>query len=182
MRVRSVDTDISKLPGDRPLTTSLPRATELDIVKTPRGRRTGDATFDPLEVQAWPKGQRFLNQRASLPERRVIWWLLYRAKLRPGIDFNFQNPYLGGRILHGGLVSDFDIYTIVPGHIVIWEVQGTTWHKAAWKQQKDEARRVTLLAMKEIFAVINLRESDINRGDAERDRLCESAWRLIDRG
>lgn len=182
MRERSVETKIWRPPGDRPLTTGLPRfKRELHIIKTPHGRWTGDVAFDPLEVQAWPKGQRFLGQRASLPERRVIWWLLHRAQLVPVADFSFQNPYLGGRILHGGLVSDFDIYTIVPGQVVIWEVQGETWHQAAWKQQKDETRRATLLTMREVFAVINLQESDVNRSDAERDRTCERAWQLVER-
>lgn len=181
MRVRSVKTEIHKPPYDRPLTTGIPRFKQgPHIIKTPHGRRTGDVAFDPLEVQAWPKGQRFLGQRASLPERRVIWWLLHRAQLVPVADFSFQNPYLGGRILHGGLVSDFDIYTIVPGQVVIWEVQGETWHMAQWKQQKDEARRQMLLVMPEVFAVINLQEHDVTRSDADRDRLCEEAWQLIE--
>lgn len=182
MRERSLETRIWKPPYDRPLTTGVPRfKQELHIIKTPHGRRTGDVAFDPLEVQAWPKGQRFLGQRASLPERRVIWWLVHRAQLAPVADFGFQTPYLGGRILPGGLVSDFDIYTIVPGQVVIWEVQGETWHEAAWMQQKDEARRQMLLVMPEVFAVINLQEHDVNRSDADRDRLCEEAWQLLER-
>lgn len=183
MRYRSVKANISRMPGYKPLATGKPRLSQHPtITHTPAGRRTGDLAFNPLEVQAWPKNQRFLGQRASLPERRVIWWLLNRARQVAGADFSFQNPYLGGRILHGGLVSDFDIYSIVPGQIVIWEVQGTTWHKGLWKQQKDEVRRATLLLIPEVFAVLNLHERDINRNDAERDRLCEAAWRLIKRG
>ena len=150
--------------------------------KTRRGRYTGDKATDPLEKQAWPKGTKYMGKRASLPERRVIWWLLNRTNLQQGVDWEFQPDYLGGRIVRGGLVSDFALYTIFPGEIILWEVLGTTWHQAAWKILKDDARKGTLLNIKGIAAVIDLKEADIIRSDRSRDEVCEAALRVEEWG
>jgi hypothetical protein len=148
--------------------------------KTRRGQYAGDKATDPLEKQAWPKGTRYMGKRASLPERRVIWWLLNRTDLQQGVDWEFQSDYLGGRVVRGGLVSDFALYTIFVGEIVLWEVLGTTWH--AWTKVKDEARKGILLNIKNIAAVIDLKEEDIIHSDRSRDDVCEAAMRVEEWG
>lgn len=184
MRVRSVDRRIDTLPDlSDNLTIKKLRGTEQpEIATTRRGRYTGDLAFDPLEVQAWPKGAKFMGHPCSLPERRVIWWLLHRANLEPWRDFEFQPPFLGGRIVVGGLVPDFAIYTIAPGYTVLWEVEGTTWHVGRWKEMRDEERRQKLLVFPQVLAVISIKEVDVNRSDASRNRVCEAAMRLEERG
>jgi len=179
MRYRSVDRAVDKPPGDKLIGGRRLRFRQhSEFPKTRRGRYTGDIAFDALEVQAWPKGSEFMGHPASLPERRVIWWLLHRAHLTPGVEFEFQAGFLGGRVVRGGLVADFSIYTIAPGYIVLFEVEGTTWHMGRWKEMRDEARRQTLLKFPEVFAVIQLKEVDINASDRSRDETCEMAMRL----
>lgn len=183
MRHRSTTTNIAAPPKDKPFTARLPREEGIpDFPKTRRGQYAGDRAIDWREKEAWPKNTRFLNKLASLPERRIIWWLLFRAKLVPGADFEFQPDFLGGRIVRGGLVSDFAIYTVIPGQVVLWEVEGTTWHRAAWKQLRDQARKQILLTLPEVFAVISLKEGDVNHSDRKRDQICEDAMRLIEHG
>lgn len=182
MRHRSVDRPVDNPPGFKELGTRRLRFRQhSQFPKTRRGKYTGDIAFDALEVQAWPKGTEFLGQPASLPERRVIWWLLHRAQLTPGVEFEFQPDFLGGRILRGGLVADFGILTTVPGMIVLWEVEGETWHRGRWRELRDEARRAKLLTFPEVFAVLSLKEIDINRSDRSRDEVCEMAMRLQER-
>lgn len=184
MRRRSVTANIGSPPKLKPTTTGLPRGKGIpDFPKTPRGVYTGDRAVDWRERQAWPKDTRFMEKLASLPERRVIWWLLYRAepKLEPYRDFEFQPEFLGGRVVRGGLVSDFALYNVVPGQIVLWEVEGTTWHAAGWRQMRDEARKAKLLTFPEVFAVLSLKEIDINHSDESRNQVCEDAMRLIER-
>jgi len=179
MRHRSVTRSAPKAPKFRPMGRKyVVSERQPKIPKTRRGRYTGDKATDPLEKQAWPKGQRFMGKRASLPERRVIWWLLNRTSWEAGVDWQFQADYLGGRILRGGMVADFSIYSIWPGETVIWEVLGTTWHVAAWKQLKDEERKAKLLNLG-AAAVIDLKEEDIIRSDRERDRMCEAAREVM---
>jgi len=179
MRYRSVARPVDTPPGDNRIGGRRLRFRQhSEFPKTRRGRYTGDIAFDALEVQAWPKGSEFMGQPASLPERRVIWWLLHRAHLTPGMDFEFQPDFLGGRILRGGLVADFGLHTPVPGYVVLWEVEGTTFHLGRWREFRDEARRQKLLAFPEVFAVLSLAEVDINRSDRSRDETCEMAMRL----
>ena len=182
MRSRSITKPIKYPEKFKPLGRGLPRTRrpQLKIVKTPRAPKTADVAINPLERQAWPKGERFRDKKASLPERRVIWWLINKSGLEPG-DFEFQPEYLGGRQLKGGLVCDFAMLTIMPGAVVIWEVEGETWHEAAWKQIKDRLRKATLLTLPGVEMVISLQERDINRSDPSRDAVCEDAMKLIER-
>jgi hypothetical protein len=180
VRIRSVDRPIKYAEAVRPLKTVKPKfKAQPQVTKTPEGRYTGDKAIDPLERQAWPKGKDFLGKIASLPERRVIWWLLKNG-FQPGADFEFQPDYLGGRLIKGGLVADFAVYNILPGETVIWEVQGTTWHEAGWKEYRDEARKGTLLNIEGVAYLINLKESDIIRSDDSRNSVCEDAMRLLE--
>ena len=82
--------------------------------------------------------------------------------------------------MKGGLVADFAMYNIAPGEVVIWEVQGTTWHKGGWREYRDEARKGTLLNIEGVAHLINLKESDIIRSDDSRNEVCEDAMRLIE--
>lgn len=180
MRIRSIDRPVKYAPSLKPLKTVKPKLKfHPQVTKTPEGRYTGDKATDPLERQAWPKGKDFLGKRASLPERRVIWWLLNNG-FKPGGDFEFQPDYLGGRLMKGGLVADFAMYNIMPGEVVIWEVQGTTWHEGGWREYRDEARKGTLLNIKGVAHLINLKESDIIRSDGSRNEVCEDAMRLLE--
>lgn len=179
MRRRSVTRNLSKAPKFKKLSTrKIITIQQPKIVKTRRGEYTGDKATDPLEREAWPKGTRYHSKLASLPERRVIWWLLHRSGLTED-EWDFQPDFLGGRAVRGGLVSDFALYTIWPGEIILWEVQGTTWHKAAWKVLKDRERAAMLLNIEGVAAVINLKEADIIRSDHSRDDVCGDALRVI---
>ena len=183
MRHRSIARGIPKVPKFKPMGRKyVTSPKQPSFPKTRRGRYTGDKATDPLEKQAWPKGTKYMGKRASLPERRVIWWLLNRTDLQQGVDWEFQPDYLGGRIVRGGLVSDFALHTIFPGEIILWEVLGTTWHAAAWKVLRDDARKGTLLNIKGIAAVIDLKEEDISRSDRSRDEVCEAAMRAEEWG
>lgn len=181
MRHRSVKRKAPKAPKFKPMGQKyITSPKQPSFPKTRRGQYAGDKATDPLEKQAWPKGMRYMGKRASLPERRVIWWLLNRTDLQQGVDWEFQSDYLGGRVVRGGLVSDFALYTIFAGEIVLWEVLGTTWH--AWTKVKDEARKGTLLNIKNIAAVIDLKEEDIIHSDRSRDEVCEAAMRVEEWG
>ena len=69
----------------------------------------------------------------SLPEF-VVWdWLVGTKKQRPGVDFIYQSPIMGGRTSFGGFVADF----YFPLQQMVWNVQGLRWH---WSNPDDRAR------------------------------------------
>ena len=89
----------------------------------------------------------------SVPE-----WLTYealeRAGKRPGYDFTYQSPLLGGRIQKGGVVIDFDFSN--PPDLAI-NVQGIYFHYqfGIETQARDEILRVQLAANGQILIFID---------------------------
>ena len=74
--------------------------------------------IDPEKVQT-PEGW-----EGSVPEW-VAYQTLEKAGKRPGEDFTYQSPLLGGRITKGGVVIDFDFSN--PPDLAI-NVQGVYFH------------------------------------------------------
>ena len=140
-----------------------------------------------LEKEAWPKDEPFNDpitgpQTGTLPERRVLWWLLYRAKLRPGVDFCFQTDFLGGREQPGGVVADFVLFEPTGG-VLGWEILGEYWHTSYSDRHKSVDKTLRLLGIsfrgEPLTQIIGLWESDINESDSKRDRICEMALKGI---
>ncbi len=74
-----------------------------------------------------------LTTNGSLPEFIVWKFLTEEKKQRPGIDFIFQFPLLGGRTRFGGFILDYYFPLKSEG----WRVQGERFHR---EQPADRAR------------------------------------------
>ena len=151
--------------------------------RRPRWREAPNTIPQDLEREAWPKNVPYVDmangaQIGTLPERRVLWWLVYRSKLSPN-DFEFQTDFLGGRARVGGGVADFVIYSYSPGGVMVWEVLGEEWHSNTWQRNRDYTRRMIVTSTRfhglPVVQYIEMWEHDINFSDARRDELCEAA-------
>jgi very-short-patch-repair endonuclease len=92
----------------------------------------------------------------SVPEF-IVWDYLTRIKgWRPGIEFEYQLPIIGGRTRFGGFVAD---YYIRPGNMV-WNVQGLRYHlEQARDRAKVQAQAAELTSRG--YTVIQLWEDDL---------------------
>jgi len=91
------------------------------------------------------------GQPASLPERMVATTL---TKL--GIDYTFQQRYLGGRTVKGGVVADFTLF----GLGIIISVLGEYYHYGMDRTGQDLMQRTALLSQQNLLTIF-LDESDI---------------------
>ena len=63
------------------------------------------------------------NWEGSIPEY-IAYTTFQQLGLRPGEDFSYQSPLLGGRMDKGGLVLDF----IFPDRLLAINIQGVYFH------------------------------------------------------
>ncbi len=93
----------------------------------------------------------------SYPEFLVWKWLADKG-YKPGIDFQFQSSYFGGRRDLGGLVADFIVDALTPPLVI--RVQGEYWHGArGGAQSRDDAESILLRANK--WRVVDAWTNDI---------------------
>ena len=93
----------------------------------------------------------------SLPEFLVFQELRRQGK-REGIDFTYQAPFMGGRLIRGGVVVDF--LFIDPPDLAI-NVQGDFFHAGASPLRNDKIARAQLAGQG--ITLIFIDESDILR-------------------
>jgi hypothetical protein len=94
----------------------------------------------------------------SFPGNEVewrVWWWLDKNKL----EFDFQSSLLGGRLMLGGQVADFIIYSRDPALII--NVQGEHWHYAG-SHLSAEALMNKVALMNRGFDVVYVLERDVN--------------------
>lgn len=166
------------------------RLRHIEADRTDVGRWRGEAddiVFD-AEAQAWPKDIPYGDllsgpQTGTLPERRVLWWILHRKKLSP-VEFIFQSDTFGMPSTPGAVQSDFIIFR--QGTAIVWEVQGEQWHYRYSQRRQDAARRLLVMGQMinghRITDYVDIWEHDVNMSDARRDIVCEMAYNGIEVG
>lgn len=92
----------------------------------------------------------------SYPEYLVWKWLRDKG-YQPGVDFQFQSSYFGGRMDLGGLVADFVIDALTPPLII--RVQGEYWHQLPGRRARDFYEMVQLI--EHGFQVVDVWEDDL---------------------
>lgn len=177
---------LPKMQASRPK-----RLRKMDVLTTRRTRR-GPILVElkpDLEKQAWPKGKPYIDPRTgpqigTLPERRVLWWLLYKADLKP-TDFEFQSDWRQAGTLFQVALADFVIYNMAGG-VLVWEVMGTHWHALPWHKARDYLKRLRVMASRHnglpVLFYIELWERDLNLSDSRRNHVCERAMQGVEIG
>ena len=163
------------------------RPTRLRHVQADRtgvGRWRGEAQdiLVDLEAQAWPKGVPYGDQMAgaqigTLPERRVLWWLLYRKKLSP-VEFIFQSDTFGMPATPVAVQNDFVIFR--GPSAIVWEIQGEQWHYRFNQRTRDAAKMMRVLgqwvAGHRVTDYVEIWEHDINMSNSRRNDVCDLAY------
>lgn len=95
------------------------------------------------------------EKQQTFPDPSVSWpgslpeWAIYHALLtlgkKPDVDFTYQSPRMGGRMVRGGVVIDF-LFRDPPGLAI--NVQGIYYHYGAMRKPgNDVMQRATLAGM-----------------------------------
>ena len=92
----------------------------------------------------------------SYPEYLAWKWLRDKG-YKPGVDFQFQSSYFGGRLDLGGLVADFVIDVLTPPLII--RVHGEYWHTLPGRKTRDFFEKIQLL--EHGFEVVDVWEDDL---------------------
>lgn len=146
-------------------------------VELPQPRRETDPakllkTELPLNEEQ-NREQRWLAFReqtnASYPEFICFEWLTTKKKLKSGLDFYFQYPFLGGRTQYGGFVLDF----FFPFRRMAWFVQGLHFHYTSAKDRGRDKLSVAQVASRGVV-VVELWEDDLIQ---RTEYALERAWR-----
>ena len=103
------------------------------------------------EFEAWR-----LSINGSFPEFITWKWLVEQKKQRPGVDFLFQYPVLGGRTMFGGFLLDF----YFPRRGEGWRVNGERFHLRLPKDRARDILAKVILTQKGL-KVIDLWETDL---------------------
>jgi very-short-patch-repair endonuclease len=120
------------------------------------------------QIQSVPQGF-----EGSVPEYIVLQTLI-RLGLKPGVDFVYQSPMLGGRIERGGVVIDF-LFNNPPDLAI--NVQGTYYHQEQGIEVIARDRMARAMLAGQGITLVFIDEDDIMR---EPDRLVRDALRYID--
>jgi hypothetical protein len=103
-----------------------------------------------------------LGALITLPEWYVYWYLQYRKRMIPNLDFTFQSSLEGGRMELGGLVLDFELPGRIGSKGLVINVQGEVWHRHTTAQRgKDLNDKIRLTGMG--YHVVYCNEDDILR-------------------
>ncbi len=90
------------------------------------------------------------NQPATLPE------LIVGKELdRLGINYIFQQSFLGGRTQAGGIIADY----YIPSYSMIISVLGTYYHSSPQRRAQDLIQRIAVLSQGIMTIFIN--EADV---------------------
>lgn len=92
----------------------------------------------------------------TYPEYLVWKWLRDKG-YQPGIDFQFQSSFFGGRMDLGGLVADFVIDALTPPLVI--RVQGDYWHTLPGRRTRDFYEMIRL--QEHGFDVVDVWETDV---------------------
>lgn len=152
-RTKRIVRPAKKIPSARP-----PRERHAPFI--PRGPRVG-----VKEAQQTDSPGDVVNTAeigtATLPEWYVWWWLTRKRHFTPGLEFQFQSSYFGGRRELGGLVVDF----LLPGYFppgLVLNVQGFHWHRySSLARANDLAVKIRLQGPPHFFKVVYLAEDDL---------------------
>jgi hypothetical protein len=120
------------------------------------------------QIQRVPQGF-----EGSVPEYIVLQTLI-RLGLKPGVDFVYQSPMLGGRIERGGVVIDF-LFNNPPDLAI--NVQGTYYHQEQGIEVIARDRMARAMLAGQGITLVFIDEDDIMR---EPDRYVRDALRYID--
>lgn len=182
----TVDIDSSDpLEPDRPrrlVSKTLPRPLTAFRVPAIKIRKRIGATeravrpFAPIPIEIVDQDERTLARfeawravtNGSLPEFIVWEWLVYKRKLRDGVDFVFQSPLFGGRTRFGGFVIDF----YFPQRREGWFVNGERWHLLTPQARARDQLAKEMLAGQGITVIV-LWENDLL---TRPDFVLERAW------
>lgn len=87
----------------------------------------------------------------------ICWeYLVKTKKLREGVDFQYQVPFLGGRTQFGGFVADF----YLPAKKLVWNPAGLQFHWTGPKERANDKLSTVLLRGKGVKQVF-LYEDDL---------------------
>lgn len=159
---------VPHLPGAprvRPVSTKPPRFDPKSVGKP-------DSDREQLEKRwrAWQASPAAAGMgSASILEFMVWEFLVYKKKLKPGIDFIYQYPLMGGRTRFGGFVADF----YFPMRQEVWNPAGLRFH---WTTATNRARDImakTMLAARGIKLIFIWEDDLMNRPDY----ALNAAWR-----
>ena len=94
------------------------------------------------------------TQELTSPELAVYKVLV---KLVGEGNFQYQTPFMGGRMLPGGVIADF----YIPYLSLIISVIGVYWHRTRERRGQDEMQRMALLSRG--ITTIYIDEEDANK-------------------
>jgi hypothetical protein len=138
-RTKRITRPARKIPSARP-----PRERHAPFI--PRGPRTGIKTV----VQTDSPGDVVNTAEigtATLPEWYCWWWLTRKARMTPGLHFDFQSSFI--------LYDRF-----VPG--LVLNVQGFHWHRySTGSRANDLMTKLRLQGPPHWFTVVYLAEDDL---------------------
>lgn len=150
-----------------PLAPKFPQPPRTPVLKR-RGRAPGGLELRPLrgpavdlpedvEANRLTRWEAFrAHSAASYPEFICWEWLTKRKKLKPDVDFIFQDPILGGRTQFGGFVLDF----YFPFMRMAWFIQGLQFHHTKPEDRARDLLATTIVSNRGIL-VIEIFEDDI---------------------
>jgi len=104
----------------------------------------------------------------SLPEYIVYEFLVFKKKQISGLDFQYQNPVLGGRTAFGGFVVDF----FFPLRLAAWNVQGNFYHLLKTEDRARDFIVEQILESRGIQFILLYEDDLIQRADY----VLELAW------
>lgn len=108
------------------------------------------------------------SANGSLPEFVTLQYLVDKRKQQPGIDFQYQSDFAGGRTQFGGFVLDF----YFPIRAEAWRIQGNFFHQLqAADRARDKIGR--LLLTDRGLKVLDLWEDDLL---TRPDFVLDLAW------
>lgn len=152
-RTKRITRPARKIPSARP-----PRDRHAAFV--PRGPRLLSAKVEQTDGPGDVPNTAEIGT-ATLPEWLVWWYLTRKRRMIPGVDFQFQSSYFGGRRELGGLVVDFLLPSLFPPGLVI-NVQGFHWHRYSTQSRaNDVITKQRLMGPPHFFTVVYCLEGDL---------------------
>lgn len=141
-------------PPQAPDAPQVPRSDKLrSRVRVPRS--TVPATENAAFMARYAAWQASGYPQGSMLEYLVWEYLVTKKAMKPGVDFVYQSPVLGGRTQFGGFVVDF----FVRPNLAL-QPQGEHWHLASPSDRARLRLESSILAGRGIKAIY-LWESDL---------------------
>jgi hypothetical protein len=118
--------------------------------RRPRGKEFGMGALEMRAMQGYA-GMTILE--------RIVIKKLFQLYGEGG--FIVQEPFFGGRIIYGGLVTDFVVIAVYPPCAL--EIQGEYWHSNPLGEERDLMRRLMIESLG--YRYVELEEWEIMLGD-----------------